>query len=484
MSKIVIVGAGVAGLTAGIYARLNGFDAEIYEKHHLPGGNLTGWNRGDYHIDNCIHWLTGTNPVTPMYRTWVDTGVLGDVEIYQADALYTYEHHGISLSLSRDLNRLYADMLALSPRDDRQISSFIRAVSAAKSLIDVSPKHNDRRCTTAELLTSLPLLMRYHRLTTRELGERFRHPVIRGFLECLFPADFGALGLLVAMATFCADNGGIPRGGSLAAAQRMARRFTDLGGVLHCGTAVTGIDVRNGRAVSVSLDNGGVVGADEVILAVDPAFAFGSLLDKACLPQGLKKLYDHPSVSRFSSFHCAFACDLPELPFAGDRMFTLPEEWQNKLKTRYLILREYAHESGFSPEGKSLIQTMHYCGEDECQRFIRLKKNPDVYRAHKREIAEAILNLTVSRYPQLKEKLHILDIWTPATYKRFTGADVGSYMGFSFPPKLNPLFMSGKLKGLKNVFLATQWQQAPGGLPVAAKAGVSAVRDIMKKQEK
>lgn len=35
--KIVIIGAGIAGLSAGCYARMNGYDAEIYESHSLPG---------------------------------------------------------------------------------------------------------------------------------------------------------------------------------------------------------------------------------------------------------------------------------------------------------------------------------------------------------------------------------------------------------------------------------------------------------------
>ena len=64
MKELVIVGGGVAGLSAGIYAQLRGFHATVVEKHRVPGGNLTGWNRDGRHIDNCIHWLTGTNPVT------------------------------------------------------------------------------------------------------------------------------------------------------------------------------------------------------------------------------------------------------------------------------------------------------------------------------------------------------------------------------------------------------------------------------------
>ena len=40
--KIIIIGAGISGMTAGIYALLNDFDVEIYEKHTIPGGQCTG----------------------------------------------------------------------------------------------------------------------------------------------------------------------------------------------------------------------------------------------------------------------------------------------------------------------------------------------------------------------------------------------------------------------------------------------------------
>ena len=33
MAEIIIIGGGVAGLSAGIYAQLNGHKATIYEKH-------------------------------------------------------------------------------------------------------------------------------------------------------------------------------------------------------------------------------------------------------------------------------------------------------------------------------------------------------------------------------------------------------------------------------------------------------------------
>ncbi len=62
MKKVIIIGAGIAGLTCGVYARINGFETEIYELHTIPGGECTGWDRKGYHFDGCIHWLMGSKP--------------------------------------------------------------------------------------------------------------------------------------------------------------------------------------------------------------------------------------------------------------------------------------------------------------------------------------------------------------------------------------------------------------------------------------
>ena len=55
---IVIIGAGVAGLSAGIYAEQHGLHAILLEKNPSVGGMCTGWYRKGYYLDGCIHWLT------------------------------------------------------------------------------------------------------------------------------------------------------------------------------------------------------------------------------------------------------------------------------------------------------------------------------------------------------------------------------------------------------------------------------------------
>ena len=125
MTDVLILGGGVAGLSAGIYSLMNGHSVTICEQHTIVGGNLTGWNRKGYHIDNCIHWLTGTNPNSGLYKMWEELGALGDdIKIIQSDKLYTYEKDGKNVSLWRDIDKTVDEMLAIAPEDEKRIRKF------------------------------------------------------------------------------------------------------------------------------------------------------------------------------------------------------------------------------------------------------------------------------------------------------------------------------------------------------------------------
>lgn len=229
MAKILIIGGGVSGLSAGIYAQLNGHHAIVCEKHFIAGGNLTGWDRGEYHMDNCIHWLTGTNPATKTYQMWKELGVLGDVEVFQGESLYTCEHQGITLSLYKDLHRIEQEMLAISPKDRKEIKSLICAVELMQGICGIAgDKHNEKITSTGAIL-GIPSLMKYYGLTTGELAGRFSHPLLRSFITAFWGDDFGSLALLMVFAHYCGENGGIPKGSSCAMAERISERFKALG---------------------------------------------------------------------------------------------------------------------------------------------------------------------------------------------------------------------------------------------------------------
>ena len=59
--KVIIIGGGIAGLSAGVYAQKCGFQATILESHNIAGGNCTAWKRKEYLFEGGMHWLGGSN---------------------------------------------------------------------------------------------------------------------------------------------------------------------------------------------------------------------------------------------------------------------------------------------------------------------------------------------------------------------------------------------------------------------------------------
>ena len=43
--SVIIIGAGIAGLSAGCYAQMNGLRSQLFELHTIPGGLCTSWRR-------------------------------------------------------------------------------------------------------------------------------------------------------------------------------------------------------------------------------------------------------------------------------------------------------------------------------------------------------------------------------------------------------------------------------------------------------
>lgn len=485
MANIIIVGAGVAGLTAGIYALYEGHKVTIYERHFKAGGNLTGWDRRGYHIDNCIHWLTGTNSVTAFHKMWVKLGALGDdVEIYQPQSLYTYEKDGKTFSLDKSLAELKANMLVIAPEDKKEILGLIHAIRSVQRLNGMGGKDCERKSNAWEYLVSAPDLLKYGKYTIKDLSERFKNPLLRSFLHSFMSEQFSALAMIMVFATFTGKNGGIPHGSSCAMAERMVARYESLGGVLHLKNGVAKVNVQNGAATSVLLDDGSEVQADYVVITADPAVAFGSLLDRLYMPKKLAEQYADANMIRFACQQCAFAFDGETLPFAGEMIYDVPEQYREILCSDYLMLREFSHEKSFAPEGKCLMQSMAYCLEDDAKALVALYRDKDAYEQRKAKMVEAAEQIICAHLPELKGKITCIDSWTPATYERFVGSQVGSFMSFIMPAGAAPVQLSGKIEGLDNVVIATQWQMAPGGLPIAAMAGIAAVKLIGKRENK
>ena len=482
MASIVIIGGGVSGLSAGIYSSALGHRVTLLEAGATVGGNLTGWQREGYKIDNCIHWLTGTNENSDTYKIWDDLFGISDMEIVKCDTLYTYSEDDVALSLYRDLEKTEAELLKISPEDKKEILDLTKAVSAMRYIADTDGK--DKAASLKEKALAVKRLAKYSTLTVGDMARRFKSRYIRGFLCSFITEHFAALALITVFSHFAFGNADIPKGGSLEVSERMRERFIASGGKIRVNSEVKRINVECGIASSVTLLSGEVIEADYIVVTADPKTVYGRLLSEK-MPTKLSKRYENSTLMRFSSFQCAFAAECERLPFSGDFCFRLPRRDRLRLGVEYITLREFSHERNFTPDGKSLIQTILFLGEDASLEFIRLRaENYDAYLKKKSRLSKIVEGAIIDKFPALKSKIRLLDAWTPATYKRYIRSEIGSYMSFAFGKGFIPTTLNIGSRLAKNIIFATQWQTPPGGLPIAAMRGKAAAEKIAKLEAK
>ena len=106
------------------------------------------------------------------------------------------------------------------------------------------------------------------------------------------------------------------------------------------------------------------------------------------------------------------------------------------------------------------------------------------YEKTKDALVSEVAKRIEKAFPEMSGSLEFLDAWTPVTYERYCGAYHGSYMSFVTTPAGKQIKMKGQLKGIRNLYVAGQWTNSPGGLPVAVASGKFAVQRILKKQKR
>ncbi len=485
--KVIIVGGGIAGLSAGVYALLAGLEAEIYEKNPVAGGQCTGWDRGGLHIDNCIHWLTGTREDTELYRVWRTLGALDeDTQYARRDAFFTSIYAGRRATLWHDLDRTRRELLALSPEDAPEIEKFITHVRYAQDCLFPAEKPMDMMgpldyIRLGKAMGNMPKVMReYGNISLETLAGRFKHPALRQLMGDYMPKEYTAYSLLVSYATMACGNGKVPLGGSRALALRVRERFLALGGQIRENAPVETIDLEKGKAVGVTLAGGEKRRGDYVIPAVDADVLFGRLLPETYTPKALARAYaDRASYPVTSGFQLAYAlrgdfgysgiCLFPCRPFSiGSRQFDK------------LAFQVYDHDTIYTAAGRTVLQVNVCQGHEDYDDWSSL--DPQAYRAAKAAAAETVTGRLVEEFPELEGRLELLDCWTPRTYARWCGAYHGAYMGFVTVPGVKPLRLKGTVRGIKNLYLAGQWVMAPGGLPVAATSGKFAVQRLLRRE--
>lgn len=478
--KVIIIGAGIAGLSAGIFLQREGIETQIFELSPQPGGVCASWYRHGYRFDGCMNLLVGIRAGNPMFNLFKESSALGDNTAIYRPKYLNVEYNGKKYEVPMEQLALKKFLISLSMSDAPQIETLSRDI-ARISQIRLEQRQFFSLSNFLDLIkfrrVFLYTIRKYAGKTAAEVVNSFKSDIIRNVLSRLVPGDYSAVILLSLLGALLNANAGYPLGGASEVVRRMEETYKSLGGQICVNAMVDEIIIAGGKAQGIRL-KGAVHQADGIVAACDAYFT---------LKKMLRGRYHHPQLDVMLD-SAPLTEPLALVAFGLDKKLGIPFysvcecpqgfETAPGIKKFSFTVRSFDYDAGAAPKGGSSVVVSF---EAPLDYWMHLRhENPNEYRILKELLAEEIAAQLDNRFPGFKDSIAAVDVATPASFIRRTMIYKGAVKGFAPTPAFLRVKIRRTVPGLKGFCLCGQWITASGIGPVIA-SGKQAAK-IMKKE--
>ena len=484
MKRIVIIGAGLGGLTAGCLLAIKGHKVTIFEAHTSPGGYTAGFRRKGFYFESGTLAFESSREVFALMK---EIGVYDDIDFIR--------HHtrmilGDAECTTESYEHFKTTLINAFPGERAELTAYFKETD--KMYRAIAPFILDGKKGIAKVVSSLAAGIRmasihkkYGRLTSGEFTGRYfskDSPLYSLFNQIGYP-DMSASITGGAFATIFEDYWRVKQGMGHWA-DVLAARFSSAGGQLKTGSRIDAIVTKEGRAAGV-VCNGVAHDADAVISACDYKKTFMSLLDdRTLVPQALAEKIAAAGVSEG-----VFTVYLG-LNIAGEeleRHMKIPHvmvmksarhiDAQSSVEPDFFTLCSFLlfspslENPGLAPKGKSSLMIQAVCphkwmndwGGGDRSEYERLKTS----------VMETLIDKAGQVIPGLRLRIEVKDAATPRTYERYTGNTDGATSAWSWNP--HNMFHKNFLgtfvdTPVKNLYIGSCWAAQIGGVPGALGA--------------
>ncbi|MBU1076040.1 MAG: NAD(P)/FAD-dependent oxidoreductase [Spirochaetes bacterium] len=493
--KVIIIGAGLSGLCTGSYLQINGYDTEIFELHSLPGGLCTSWKRKGYTIDGCIHWLVGSGPANDFNQLWNELINMKKIKFVDPQEFFTVEDRdGRKIHFYSDVNKLEKELLKKAPEDKKLILAFIKAVrKLSRFVVPVlkAPQlmgFSDGMKMMARIIPYIGTFKKWGSISGRQLSEKCRNPLLKKAFLSMFEPDMSALFLAFTLSWMNNKSAGYPIGGSQHFSSLIEKKYLDLGGMIHYRKRVKKIVVKNDhgkeKAGGIVLEDGTTYNADIVVSAADGYSTIFNMLGGRYINKEIQNYYS--GFKPFTSYlqvslgiRRKFEKEPHSLVFPLSKRLRI----DRSTSCSDLHVRIFNFDNTAAPKGSTLL-TFMICTKDY-EYWVKLKKNNiKQYKKEKDRIANEVIDALEERFKNIRSKVNMKDVSTPATVIRYTDNWKGSYEGWIQTPEVGLRQMKKTLPGLDDFYMAGHWVEPGGGVPSTILSGRNLVQIICKQDKK
>jgi len=308
--RVVIVGAGLGGLSAACHLAGRGHDVEVVERAEVPGGRAGLVEEAGYRFDTGPSVLTMTGILSDVFAA-AGEDMAGHLTLVPVDPMYrACFADGSELRVWHDRSCMQAEIRDLAgPAEAEAFGRFCDWLARLYRL--ELPNFIDRNFDSPlDLAWPLGPILRLVRMggfrkLNRVVESYFADPRLQQIFS--FQAMYAGLSPFEALALYCVitymdtvEGVYFPLGGMHAISRGLAAAAEKAGATFRYGTSVEGL-VRPGyptpgsRVTGVRLAGGEVLPADAVVLNPDLPVAYRELLPDVAPPRSARKGTYSPS---------------------------------------------------------------------------------------------------------------------------------------------------------------------------------------------
>jgi phytoene dehydrogenase-like protein len=495
---VIIIGAGIGGLTCGAALAKAGKRVLICEQHTKPGGYVTSFKRKGFTFDGGLQSFGSNGLVFPILK---ELGLYDKVRFAPAHLQIITPHVKLDLG---SLPQVKERLKRAFPQAKGQLDSYFRELqrlatpieemfTGGKPALPLLSGSEKAAAMFSFPFTNISLLrnvIQYQRMTSLDFIDEYITDARLKLI--LVTVSYYPVTSVMVMAglwyTFMKDYW-YPIGGM----QNFANLFADLiernGGTISLGTRVDQIMVESGVAAGVKLADGRQVQSQFVVSNIDWKQTFAKLIERNYLEEEFVAHIEKAKVSE-TTFCVYLGTNLDRSSFEGlaHHVYYLPS-YSKHFSERdvsdpdffrdcviWLALPSISDHS-LAPRGKSVVTLMTNAPYDYLGKWkTEDGRRTEAYRKLKEKIADQLIAIAERVIPGLSRHIVVRQIATPLTYERYTLNSEGASAGWSWDPRYaytsRYKSSAGSLRTpITNLLTCGHWCYHPGGVPSAMLTG-------------
>ena len=522
--RTIIVGAGMAGLTAASYLTRAGHDVLLLEKNKECGGLLNSFSRDGFTFDAGARSILNAGVIHPMLK---ELGI--DLEFLKSPVSIGIEKDIIHLTPETGLDdykllleKLYPESINDIDKIDSKIRKIMKDMRILYAIDNPNFREEKDGAYLKQLLRWLPKFLPVLRRMSRQsepvesyLGKLTTNQSLIDIIAQHFfkktPTSF-ALGYFYSYTDYI-----YPRGGTGELPKAMVRKIIELGGKIQTETEI--IEVYPSEKMVKDKD-GNTFSFDSLIWSADLKTLY-RVLDTNGLDEKVTRKILVQKEHLLSKRGCDSVCslflgvDMPSEVFSSisnghffytptkeglgevhwSELDSLIENFESKSKdevlqwldkycqlTTYEISIPAFRDPALTPEGKTGLEVSMLFEYD----LVKKVEEANWHDEFRTEIENRMVDtLSNSIYPGLKDKVLFQSSSTPLSIEKIAGTSEGAIVGWSY---LSPVPVVDELRKIPssvktpipNVYQAGQWAYSPAGIPTAIITGWNAAKKVMK----